>query len=208
MADIAQSPPSTAAGVTVPENANSPSVVKIDLVAAIRARIEELAEQATLATENAKIRRQFADLFPDDIPSVHRLPTDVYHRFWLKDPNMVIARRQYTCPKKYHEAWKMLLQQHLDASHLRPSSSPYASPAFLIPKKNHDAPPHWVNDYRQLNANTVSDAHVMPNVKDILGDIGKGQFWAKIDMTNAFFQTCVHLDDIELTAVNTPMGDV
>lgn len=47
---------------------------------------------------------------------------------------MVIARRQYTWPKKYHEAWKMLLQQHLDAGRLRPSSSLYASPAFLIPK--------------------------------------------------------------------------
>jgi hypothetical protein len=34
----------------------------------------------------------------------------------------------------------------------------------------------------------------------------KGKIWSKMDMTNSFFQTCVHPDDIHLTAVTTPLG--
>ncbi|THG93880.1 hypothetical protein EW026_g7473 [Hermanssonia centrifuga] len=96
--------------------------------------------------------------------------TDVYHRFKLKDPNAVIARRQYECPKKYREAWKTLLQQHLDARRIRPSCSPYASPAFLIPKHDTTVLPRWVNDYRMLNANTVPDVHPLPSIAEILSD--------------------------------------
>ncbi|THG93544.1 hypothetical protein EW026_g7718 [Hermanssonia centrifuga] len=106
-----------------------------DIVASIQQRIEELALLDVLVKENEQMRLKFADCFPADIPHLNELPTDVYHHFRLKDPNAIIARRQYECPKKYREAWKTLLQQHLHAGRICPSSSPYASPAFLIPKK-------------------------------------------------------------------------
>ncbi|RDX47649.1 hypothetical protein OH76DRAFT_1354023, partial [Lentinus brumalis] len=75
-------------------------------VAAVRERVELLAFQERLDRENIDMKAEFADLFPDDIPHIDRLPNDVYHRFVLKDPNLVIARRQYDCPKKYREVWK------------------------------------------------------------------------------------------------------
>ena len=65
--------------------------------------------------------------------------------------------------------------------------------------------PHWVNDYQMLNTNTVLDAHPLPHV-DILSNCTKGKVWSKLDMTNSFFQTLVHPDDIHLTAVTTPFG--
>ncbi|PSS03898.1 hypothetical protein PHLCEN_2v3942, partial [Hermanssonia centrifuga] len=147
------------------------------IVAAIQERVDKLAMLDVLAKENAEMCLRFEDCFPADIPHLDELPTHVYHRFHLIDPNMVIARRQYECPKKYREAWRVLLEQHLAAGRLRPSSSPYASPAFLIPKTD-----------------------------QILSDCGKGKFFAKIDMTNSFFQTRVHPDDVPLTAVTTPFG--
>jgi hypothetical protein len=57
-----------------------------------------------------------------------------------------------------------------------------------------------------LNANTVLDAHPLPWVDDILPDCAKGKIWSKLDMTNSFFQTQVHLDDVYLTAVTTPFS--
>lgn len=175
-------------------------------LAAVRERIESIVLEVTLARENERMRKRFVDLFPDDIPHIDQLPTNVYHRFRLKDPNALIARRQYDCPKKYRDAWKTLLNQHLAAGRIRASSSPYASPSFLIPKADPTALPRWVNDYRALNANTVPDVHPLPLISDILADCAKGQFWAKIDMTNSFFQTRVHPDDVPFTAVNTPFG--
>jgi hypothetical protein len=57
-----------------------------------------------------------------------------------------------------------------------------------------------------LNANTVIDAYPLPQVNDILADCGKGKIWSILDMTNSFFQTRMHPDDVHLTAVTTPLG--
>jgi len=78
--------------------------------------------------------------------------------------------RTCTTPCKYHKAWAMLIQQHLDAGHIRPLNSEHASPTFLVPKVDRVVLPHWVNDYRVLNANTVLDAHPLPRVDDILAE--------------------------------------
>ena len=66
--------------------------------------------------------------------------------------------------------------------------------------------PHWVNDYCVLNTNMVLDAHPLSHVNDILVDCANRKIWSKLDMTNPFFQTHVHPDDVHLTAVTTPFG--
>lgn len=119
---------------------------------------------------------------------------------------MVILKRQYECPKKYRDVWRQLLNQHLSAGRLRPSASEYASPAFLIPKSDPLAMPRWVNDYRALNDNTVPDRHPLPSINEILSDCARGKIFGKLDMTNSFFQTRVHPDDVKYTAVTTPFG--
>jgi hypothetical protein len=80
------------------------------------------------------------------------------------------------------------------------------SPAFIIPKADPAMLLRWVNDYCQLNANTIIDSHPLPRVDDILNDCTKGKIWATINMTDSFFQTKMHPDDIHLTAVSTPFG--
>ena len=57
-----------------------------------------------------------------------------------------------------------------------------------------------------LFRSTILDVHPLPHVDNILADCAKGKIWSKLDMTNLFFQTLVHPDDIPLTAVTTPFG--
>jgi RNase H-like domain found in reverse transcriptase/Reverse transcriptase (RNA-dependent DNA polymerase) len=52
----------------------------------------------------------------------------------------------------------------------------------------------------------VTDSHLLPRVDDILTDCSNAKIWSVIDMTNSFFQTRVHPDDVHLTAVTTPLG--
>src|SRR5271154_3309524 len=85
----------------------------------------------------------------------------------------------------------------------RPSSSAHACPAFIVPKSYPNAFPCWVNDYRQLNANTIVDSHPLPRVDDILNDCAKGRFFGTMDMTNSYFQTRVYPDSVHLMAVST-----
>jgi hypothetical protein len=75
-----------------------------------------------------------------------------------------------------------------------------------VPKANPNVLPHWVNDYQQLNDNTITNSHPLPQIDDILNNNMKGQIWATIDMSNSFFQTQMHPDHIHLTAVTMPLG--
>ena len=189
-------------------NCIGPSFKKVkefDTVGAIKTRIETLALQETLQKEDKKLREEFRDLF-EPIPHVNDLPTDFVAEIKLKDPGLNVKNRSYPCPRKYREAWQTLLNQHLAAGRIRPSSSAHASPTFIIPKSDPTALPHWVNDYRQLNANTVMDSHPLPRVDDILNDCAKGKFFSTIDMTNSFFQTRMKPEDVHITAVSTPFG--
>ena len=174
-------------------------------LAVLRQRIETLTTLEQLNRLDGAVKTKYSDVF-DAIPHLDELPTDIYCRIKLKNPYKTIATRSYSTPHKYKEAWAELIQQHLDAGCIRPSNSAHASPAFTVPKADPLVLPRWVNDYCALNSNMVMDSHPLPQVDDILNDCVKGKIWSAIDMTNSFFQTRVHPDDVHLTAVTTPLG--
>jgi hypothetical protein len=178
----------------------------INLAAAVQSCIDKLALQDGLSARDSALKTEFADRFPTDIPHNETLPTDVLFRIHLKDANKIIQQRSYACPKKYRDAWKTLIDSHIASGRLRPSESEFSSPAFIIPKADPNVLPRWVNDFRLLNLNTVADNHPLPRIDEILKDCAKGKFFGKIDMTNAFFQTRVHPDDMKYLAVHTPFG--
>jgi hypothetical protein len=176
-----------------------------DVAGAVRARIDVLITQEQLLKCEKKLKADYKDIF-EPIPHADELLRDVVAEINIKNAEKTIKSRSYPSPRKYKQAWQILIQQHLDAGRIRPSSSPCASPAFIVPKANPNVLPRWVNDYRQLNENTITDSHPLPRIDDILNDCAKGKIWGTIDMTNSFFQTCMHPDHIHLTAVNTPLG--
>ena len=133
------------------------------------------------------------------------LPREVIAEICIKDAEKTIKSRSYPSPQKYKEVWQILIQQHLDAGHIHPSSSPCASPAFIVPKSNPNVLPCWVNDFCLLNENTITNSHPLPQIDDILNDCAKGKIWGTINMMNSFVQTRMHTDHIHLTAVNTPL---
>ena len=172
----------------------------------LKDRISILSVWDELTKYDLDIRGEFRDWFPEEIPHVTRLQDDVFHRFCLKGPEKVIKCCSYACPKKYRDAWKQLLDQHLAAERIRESSSKYCSPSFLIPKADLTVLLRWVNDYWALNDNTVPNHYPLPRIKTILSNCAKGSIWAKIDMMNSFFQTRVHPDDVKFMAVMTPFS--
>ena len=176
-----------------------------DYIAAILHRVKTLEIEASMADMELNVRKSFPKVFAP-IPHVDELPLEPVARITLRDAEKMIKTRNYPCPRKWKDAWYVLLQQHLDAGRIRPSQAPTGSAAFIVPKADPTVLPRWVNDYRQLNANTVTDSFPIPRIDDILADCAKGKIWATLDMTNSFFQTRMHPADIPLTAVNTPWG--
>lgn len=90
---------------------------------------------------DSEMKKEYVDPFPDDIPAIHHLPDQVFHRFRLKDTEKMVSMQEYSCPKKLCDVSKVLLDQHLAAGQLGPSDSKYASPTFLIPKADPTALP-------------------------------------------------------------------
>jgi hypothetical protein len=182
------------------------SVGPPNVVAAIKTRIAQLAGESVLKRLDRTFKASFEDRFPIDIPHVGNLPKDVYHHIELKPGSPISTARAYSCPRKYRAGWKTLIDQHVAAGRIHPSSSPYTSPSFIIPKADPSVLPRWVNDYCHLNRLTVPDNYPLPRIDDILANCGKGKIWRKIDMTNSFFQTLVNPDHIKYTATLTPFG--
>lgn len=146
------------------------------------------------------------DCFPTDIPHANDLPMNVYHHIEVTPGAPISVDCAYSCPRKYREGWKMLIEQHSKAGHICPSSLPYASLSFIILKVDISVLPWWVNYYHKLNKITILDDYPLPRINDILADCAKGKIWGKINMTNSFFQTLVHPDHVKYMATLTPFG--
>ncbi|GAA5972537.1 hypothetical protein JCM11641_001890 [Rhodosporidiobolus odoratus] len=176
------------------------------LVASVNAKTGEEREMAERA---ARVMADYDDLFPSVLPALtldYLAKTKTRHRINLVDKSKVHNQRGFNVPRKWREKWKRMLNEHISAGRLRPSTSPFASAAFVIPKKDSEADPRWVNDYRGINSNTVKDRTPLPIPNEVLSDAALAKYWGKIDMTNAFFQTPMAEEDIEKTAIKTPWG--
>lgn len=152
-----------------------------NIVATVHGRIEDLnmvqTYQDQLKLMDLEMKKKFGDLLPDDIPPGHHLPDTTYHQFILKDTHRIIWKHEYSCSHKWQDAWRTLLEGHITAGRIRPSSSEYSSPALLVPKADPTALTQWVNDYRELNDNTVTDKFPLPRIADILTDCSHAKIW-------------------------------
>jgi hypothetical protein len=165
-----------------------PKFVKpLDVAGMIKEHVENLCFQEKVGKIEKQILTEFGDVF-QPLPHVDKLPWNVTAKIKLKDTEQTIKTCTYVCPQKFRDAWKTLIQEHLYAGHIWPSSSPHASPAFIILNADPSVLPRWVNDYRQLNRNTVMDSHPLPRIDDILNNCPKSEIWGTIDMTNSFFR--------------------
>ena len=180
-------------------------VKQIDKVVAIKNCITSIINKEIYTHKEEKLKNEFRSIF-GPVPHFDDLPTDFEAQIKLIDPGKTIKTCNYSCPQKFKEAWGTLIEQHLKAGIIQPSSSQHASPAFIIPKVDTTVLPRWVNNFCQLNANTITDSHPIPCIDDILNDCAKGKIWATLDMTNSFFQTRMHPNNVHLTAVSMPFG--
>ncbi|KIJ49047.1 hypothetical protein M422DRAFT_246839 [Sphaerobolus stellatus SS14] len=156
--------------------------------------IEVLAYQELLQQKDIEYKQKYADRFPICLLDTIDIPDHIYHCIQLGDHNEVIKGRGYHAPKKFHDSWKILLDKHLAAGCICPSSSEHSSPSFCVPKLNkgtsdYDVLPHWVNDLHELNENTIQDSSPLPCMDDILSACGRGKIFGKPDMMNSFFHT-------------------
>ena len=120
-----------------------------------------------------------------------------------------INQKQYRSPQILKEEIRKQVQDLYKNDIIQPSNSPYNSPLWIVPKKpDAHGNKRWrmVIDFRLLNEQTVGDAYPLPNITDILDQLGGARYFSVLDLASGFHQIPLHPDSRAKTAFSTPYG--
>ena len=89
---------------------------------------------------------------------------------------------------------------------IRPSNSPWASPAVMVKKK--DGSLRFCVDFKQLNAATVKDTHPIPRIDDLLDALHGARWFSTLDLRSGYWQVPIQERDKEKKAFLTSSGQL
>lgn len=120
-----------------------------------------------------------------------------------------ISTKQYRFPPIHKEEINKQIEALLQNGTVTPSNSPYNSPLWIVPKKpDSQGNKRWrmVIDYRKLNEKTIGDAYPLPNINEILDQLGGAKYFSVFDLASGFHQIPMSEKDAQKTAFSTPHG--
>jgi len=115
-----------------------------------------------------------------------------------------VRQGYYRMPYKKHEQMRQHVRQLLDLGIIRPSNSPWASPAHLVPKK--DGSTRMVINYQKVNNLTRKDAYPLPRIDDLLNNIGPARWLSVADAWSGYLQVPLSPESVAKSAFVTADG--
>lgn len=115
-------------------------------------------------------------------------------------------------PYRLTEIQKPNIKEHIsnmiENQVIRKNTSPWNSPIVPVPKKSVDDKPQYrfCCDFRQLNEVTKGDAQALPNITEILDQLGGMTYFSALDLASAYHQVEIKETDKEKTAFSVPSG--
>ncbi|KAG6445389.1 hypothetical protein O3G_MSEX003922 [Manduca sexta] len=114
-----------------------------------------------------------------------------------------------TDPKCHKKEVQTQIQKMLDDNIIQPSSSPWSSPIWIVPKKTDaQGQKKWriVIDYRKLNDVTIGETYPIPQISEILDQLGSNKYFTTLDLASGFHQILINPEDAPKTAFSVPQG--
>jgi hypothetical protein len=178
-------------------------------------RIQQLGEALRtdhMSTEERNMIRELCNEFSDifHLEGDQITCTDaVYHEIKTPGVSQPIHQKPYRLPYAQKGEISKQVEEMQRNGIITPSDSPWNAPLLVVPKKE-DASGHKkyrvVVDFRKLNSITVGDAFPMPNVTEILDQLGKAKCFTCLDMASGYHQIPLHPEDRQKTGFSTDQG--
>lgn len=143
--------------------------------------------------------KEYRDVFTPTGTTLQIPDLFVHHRILTTGPPVHERSRRFSGERL--DAAKKVFAKLLEQKVIRPSSSQWASPLYMVQKQNGG----WrvTGDYRRLNVCTLPDRY--PIVEDLFQE-SRGNIFSTLDLQRAFYQMPIADGDIEKTAVTTTFG--
>ena len=115
-----------------------------------------------------------------------------------------IRQRAYRAAFAKRQVIEEEVQKMLKDGVIRPSSSPWASPVTLVPKKSGET--RFCIDFRRINAITKKDSYPLPLIQDIFDQLGDARIFSTLDLKSGYWQLPIHPLSMEKTAFICHLG--
>jgi len=115
-----------------------------------------------------------------------------------------IAQKQFRADKKRRRIIKEEINKMLKDGIIKKSEGPWASPVVIVKKK--DGSKRFCIDYRKVNNITITDAHPLPRIDDLLEQFREANWFSSIDLASGYWQIEMDEKDREKTAFSCHLG--
>ena len=116
-----------------------------------------------------------------------------------------IKQRPRRLPLSKRHLVEEQIKEMEEAGVIRPSSSPWASPIVLVPKK--DGTTRFCIDFRAMNSVTITDAYALPSIQEIFDSMDGSVIYSTLDLTSGYWQIPMEDSSIQKTAFCTHTGN-
>ncbi|XP_071933817.1 uncharacterized protein [Coffea arabica] len=149
-------------------------------------------------------RQEYADIFPEDVPSGLPPLRGIEHQIDFVPGASLPNRPAYKSNPEETKELQRQVDDLLGKGWARESLSPCAVPVILVPKK--DGTWRMCTDCRAVNAITVKYRHPIPRLDDMLDELHGAVFFTKIDLKSGYHQIRIKEGDEWKTAFKTKYG--
>jgi hypothetical protein len=153
--------------------------------------------------EDIPIVCEYPDVFPDDLPGMPP-DRDIEFIIELQPGTAPISKRPYRMPPNELAELKIQLQDLLDKGFIRPSASPWGSPALFVKKEDNSL--RLCVDYHPLNAVTIKNKYPLPRIDILFDQLVGAKVFSKIDLRSGYHQIKIKPSDVPKMAFSTRYG--